>query len=226
MAVASTETNGESSPNGDGNGLKKIVVVGAGPAGLLLSILLAKQGINVELLEATEKLDEQPRAAHYASPAVYELRRAGVLDDIIERGFKPSSACWRKGNGEFVAGMNFAVLPDDHPERMVVLPLDRLGKLLYAHLQKYPSAKVSWGHQVVAIGEDDGKAWAQEKTASGLVKVEGDYVIGADGANSTVRKLVFGPDSFEGETLDAAIVATNVREAMGPSDETNMKSPY
>ncbi|EED12007.1 hypothetical protein TSTA_000790 [Talaromyces stipitatus ATCC 10500] len=106
--------------------LSKIIVVGAGPSGLLLSILLAKHGINVELLEATERLDEQPRAAHYASPAVYELRRAGVIDDVIESGFKPTSACWRKANGEIIAGMRFDVVPDD-PERMVVLPLDRLG---------------------------------------------------------------------------------------------------
>lgn len=211
MAVESMQTNGQSSSKGDCTGLTKIVVVGAGPSGLLLSILLAKQGIDVELLEATEKLDEQPRAAHYASPAVYELRRAGVIDDVIERGFKPSTACWRKANGELIAGMNFAALPEDHPERMVVLPLDRLGKLLYTHLPKYPSAKVNWGHKVVEIGEDDGKAWAQAETASGLITVEGDYVIGADGANSTVRKLLFGTNNFEGETLDAAIVATNVR---------------
>ena len=50
------------------------------------------------------------------------------------------------------------------------------------------------------------------ETGSGLAKFEGEYVIGADGANSTVRKLLFGPNSFEGETLDAAIIATNVSD--------------
>lgn len=208
MAISETQTNGHGP--GAQSQLSKVVVVGAGPSGLLLSNLLAKHGISVELLEATDTLDEQPRAAHYASPAVYELRRAGIIDDIIERGFKPSSACWRKANGEIIAGMRFDVVPDD-PERMVVLPLDRLGKLLYAHLQRKPLAKVRWGHRVTEIGEENGKAWVKAETASGTVKVEGDYVVGADGANSTIRKLLFGPNSFEGETLDAAIVATNVR---------------
>lgn len=205
-----TVTNSQTNSSRPGK-LSKIIVVGAGPSGLLLAILLAKHGINVELLEATEKLDEQPRAAHYASPAVYELRRAGVIDDVIERGFKPSNACWRKANGEIITGMRFDVVPDD-PERMVVLPLDRLGKLLYAHLQRQPLAKVHWGHRVTEIGEENGKAWVKAETASGAAKFEGDYVIGADGANSTVRKLLFGPNSFEGETLDAAIIATNVSD--------------
>jgi 2-polyprenyl-6-methoxyphenol hydroxylase-like FAD-dependent oxidoreductase len=189
--------------------ISNVVVVGAGPSGILLSILLAKHGIKVDLLEATETIDEQPRAAHYAPPAVYELRRAGVIDEVIERGFKPASGCWRKANGEVIVGMRFDAIPDD-PERMVVLPLDRLGKLMYAHLQKLPLATVRWGHRVVNIGEEGDKAWVEAQTVTGLVKVEGDYVIGADGATSTIRRLLFGPNSFQGETLDAAIVATNV----------------
>ncbi|CRG91368.1 Para-nitrophenol 4-monooxygenase [Talaromyces islandicus] len=190
-------------------GLLNVVVVGAGPSGILLSILLAKHGIKVDLLEATETLDEQPRAAHYASPAVYELRRAGIIDEVIERGFKPSSGCWRKASGEVIVGMRFDVIPDD-PERMVVLPLDSLGKLMYSHLQKLQLVTVKWGHRVVNIGEEGDKAWVEAQSAWGLVRVEGDYVVGADGATSTIRKLLFGPNSFPGETLDAAIVATNV----------------
>jgi len=189
--------------------LSKVVVVGAGPSGLLLSILLAKQGVNIELLEATEKLDEQPRAAHYAPPAVYELRRAGVLDDVAAQGFKPSDFCWRKQDGSLICGMSFSVL-GDHPERMVVLPLNRLGKILYAHLQRYPTAKVKWGHRVVDIGQDEDKAWVHVETASGRQKVEADYIIGCDGANSQIRRSLFGNTNFPGETLDAAIVATNV----------------
>ena len=190
--------------------LSKVVVVGAGPSGLLLSLLLAKHGVPVELLEATHELDNQPRAAHYSSPAVYELRRAGVIDDVIERGFKPSAFCWRKPNGEMIGYLKFDVDPDD-PMRMVVLPLDRLGKLLYEHLQRYPVASVKWGHRVVALGEDADKAWVQAETETGLVTIEGDYVIGADGANSFIRRTLFGGQaSFPGETLNATIIATNV----------------
>ena len=60
--------------------------MGAGPAGLLLGILLSKQGINTIIVEAASKLDENPRAAHYASIAVQEMRRAGVLEDVRKEG--------------------------------------------------------------------------------------------------------------------------------------------
>lgn len=203
--------NSKSSTTASTDGaLKKVIVVGAGPSGLLLSILLARNGVNVELLEATEVLDKQPRAAHYASPAVYELRRAGVIDEVIEKGFKPNSFCWRKADGTLVAAMRYDCLPDDEPERMVVLPLDRLGKVLYSNLQKYPNATVRWSHRVTNVGSDENKAWVNVETKDGPITVEGDYVIGCDGATSQVRRSLFGPNSFPGETLDAAIIATNV----------------
>ncbi|WP_163068688.1 FAD-dependent oxidoreductase, partial [Acinetobacter baumannii] len=49
-----------------------ILIVGAGPSGLLLALMLGKKGIPVRLLEAAASLDNRPRATHYSPPAVYE----------------------------------------------------------------------------------------------------------------------------------------------------------
>ncbi|KAJ6102074.1 hypothetical protein N7486_004501 [Penicillium sp. IBT 16267x] len=189
--------------------IKKVIVVGAGPSGLILGLLLAKQGIEVELLDAGSEIDKQPRAAHYASPAVYELGRAGVLEDIKTRGFHPAGFAWRQFDGTFIAGMDHAVLPNDYPTRMVVLPLDRLGELLYEHIQRQPTAQVKWSHRVVRIGQDQGQAWVEAETPNNLQRSDADYVIGCDGASSTVRRELFGPE-YPGETLNAQIIATNV----------------
>ncbi|KAJ5656854.1 hypothetical protein N7507_008804 [Penicillium longicatenatum] len=189
--------------------IKKVIIVGAGPSGLILGLLLAKQRIEVELLDAGSEIDKQPRAAHYASPAVYELGRAGVLEDIKTRGFQPAGFAWRQFDGTFIAGMNHAVLPDDYPNKMVVLPLDRLGELLYEHIRQQPTAQVKWSHRVVRIGQEEGQAWVETETPNGLQRSEADYVIGCDGASSTVRRELFGPE-YPGETLNAQIIATNV----------------
>ena len=183
--------------------------MGAGPSGLILALLLSKKGISVELLDAGAELDKQPRAAHYASAATYELERAGVLDDLKERGFSPEGFAFRKFDTSFIAGINHASLPEDYPYKMQVLPLDQLGQLLYEHLQRQPKAVVKWSHRVVKIGQDQGKAWVDVETTSGTHRSQADYVIGCDGASSTVRRELFGPE-YPGETLNAQIIATNV----------------
>jgi len=109
----------------------------------------------------------------------------------------------------FIAGMKLDVLPDDYPYKMQVLPLDRLGQLLYEHLQRQPTAQVRWSHRVMKVGQDQSKAWVDIETPNGTLRSEGDYVIGCDGASSTVRRELFGPE-YPGETLNAQIIATNV----------------
>lgn len=187
----------------------QVIIVGAGPSGLILSLLLAKEGIEVELLDAGVELDKQPRAAHYASAATYELSRTGVLDDLKAAGFSPKAFAWRKPDTSFIAGISHAVLPEDYPYKMQILPLDQLGQILYTHLQRQPTASVKWAHRVVKIGQGPDKAWVDIETPDGLYRAEADYVIGCDGASSTVRRELFGPE-YPGETLNAQIVATNV----------------
>lgn len=202
-----------------------MIVVGAGPSGLILGLLLAKQGIEVELLDAGAELNDQPRAAHYASPAAYELDRAGVLDDVKASGITPKGFAWRQMDTTFIAGMKLGVLPDDYPYNMQVLPLDRLGKLLYEHIQRQPTAHVKWSHRVVKIGQDEGKAWVDVETPNGTVRSEGDYVVGCDGASSTVRRELFGPE-YPGETLNAQIIATNVGSSTLHLENENTADDY
>ncbi|KAL4934784.1 hypothetical protein BDV06DRAFT_229454 [Aspergillus oleicola] len=189
--------------------LKKVIIVGAGPSGLLLGLLLSKAGITVELLDAESKVSDQPRAAHYASPAAYELDRAGVLDDVKARGFTFKTMAWRKPDTSFVAGTTTEYLPESYRYKMVVLPLDLLGELLVEHIGRQPNARVMWEHKVVQVGQDEEQAWVDVETPSGRKRLTADYVVGCDGASSTVRRELFGPE-YPGETLNAQIIATNV----------------
>ncbi len=47
---------------------------------------LTKHGIAVDILEAEDHLDQQPRAAIYGTPAIPEFHRAGILDEMRRRG--------------------------------------------------------------------------------------------------------------------------------------------
>lgn len=187
------------------------IVVGAGPAGLLLALRLAQQNIAVCLLDMAETLDAQPRATHYASPAVYELARAEVLDEIREAGFDPKVVSFRRldENRTRYATMDAAVL-GNHPDRMACLPLNDLSRILLARLEKQPTASVRWQCKVVGLGQDEMRAWLDLETATGKERLFASYIAGCDGANSQVRRSLFGDWEFPGRTWNEQIVATNV----------------
>ncbi|KAH6980743.1 hypothetical protein BKA56DRAFT_673223 [Ilyonectria sp. MPI-CAGE-AT-0026] len=189
-------------------GFQDVIVVGAGPAGLLLSLLLSQSGIPVTLLDMSSDLDKNPRATHYAAPAMFELNRAGVGADMRARGFVPAGVSWRKLDGTAIVTLDAGTLTED-PDRMTCLPLDQLGQLLREHLQKQQNVKILFDHKVVSIDQDDNKAWVHVETPDGTKRLGADYIVGCDGANSQIRRSLFGDWEFPGKTWDKQIVATN-----------------
>ncbi|KAM5354809.1 hypothetical protein ACJ41O_001455 [Fusarium nematophilum] len=189
----------------------KVLIVGAGPSGQLLGLLLAKHNISVTIVEQASHLDNNPRATHYGPPAVRILNLAGVGDDLRSRGFAPDTVAWRRLDGTYIAGLNHESHKDS-PDRLTALPLNQLGELLHEHSQKFPSLKYLFNHRVTRVGQDDSKAWvvAEDVKTKEQIRLEADYVVGCDGANSIVRRALFGDLDFPGKTWDEQIVATNV----------------
>ena len=197
-------------PNQASNIHTQVIIVGAGPSGLVLSLLLAQAGIRVTLLDSGSTIDSSPRAAHYAPSAIQILQRAGVLEDVRRDGFIPGDMSWRQIDGSPIVTVK-DVAQRHNPDAMTVLPLNLLGKVLLRHAEKNEMIAIRWDCEVVGVEQGEKEAWAVVRAPGGdESKVAGDYVVGCDGGNSTVRKALFGGD-FPGKTWDAQIVATNVR---------------
>lgn len=93
---------------------------------------------------------------------------------------------------------------------MVCLPLNSLTRLIMEHLEKQPTAELRWSHKVTAtLGQNDRNAWIMVETPSGEQRFEADYIVGCDGANSQVRRALYGDMGFPGRTWEEQIVATN-----------------
>ena len=188
-----------------------VIVVGAGPSGLLLSLLLARAKIPVTLVEKASKLDSQPRATHYAAPAASVLRRAGVVDEVAARGFFPNKLTFRTLQNEVLGVVDHTIISENE-ERLICLPLNELGEILLARLQNEPFATILWDHEVMAnIKDDNGIGFIVVKTPEGEKELRARYIVGCDGANSQIRRGLFGDWEFPGKTWDVQIVATNVR---------------
>lgn len=179
---------------------------------MTLALLLAKQDIKVVVLEAADKLDDQPRATHYSHPALHELRRAGVLDEVTkhEYAFEPNGLTWRKLDGSPLALLDMHLVPAEYQQ--VCLPLNHLTPIILKHLERQPSAEIRWRHLVTGpLGQDDDCAWVTVETPNGVEKMTADYIVGCDGGNSFIRKSLFTKRSdFAGHTWDAQIVASTV----------------
>ena len=205
-----------------------VLIVGAGPSGLLLALLLGLRGIPTLVVESSSSLDQQPRATHYGMPAVQVLRRAGVLDDVLDQGFHMRHVSWRKLNGEYLASINLDDLDgvDGGEDRIAVLPLQKLGAIILRHIEEKCQGvvEVSWGCKVENVEQDDDKAWVTIRTPSTSTTtspsttiettsttISSQYIIGCDGANSIIRRTLFSssPDPFPGTTWPVQVVATN-----------------
>ena len=117
---------------------------------------------------------------------------------------------WRNIRGEAITSTKNVSQHPHNPEALTVLPLGMLGALLLEHVERHDNLTVRWDANVVAVVNGEGKCWAVVKGKDGVEeRVEGDYLVGCDGANSQVRRTLFG-NEFPGKTWDAQIVATNV----------------
>lgn len=184
-------------------------MVGAGPSGLILTLLLARRGIECTLLDAGDSPDERPRATHYEQAAIQVLRRAGILEDLRSHGYIPGNICWRKLDHSMVAEMRDSSQVSN-PDSTTILPLGSLVKILVKHVQTYDNIALHWGHSVTDIGQDNRSAYVGGTQSDGTAfRFEGDFVCGTDGGRSTVRKSLFGR-RFEGFSWERQLIATNV----------------
>lgn len=187
----------------------EVIVVGAGPVGLLTALMVAKEGISVTLLEQYAAIIQSPRAMAYGPAAVVELERAGIAQDCRDVGMEPEDyrfvLRWITIDNKLVADLSCDLIEGYPP---VLCGQHEVAEIILRHLSGFPHAKVLWNHKVVAIESNEETVTAIAETPAGRVHILGKYLVGADGAGSSVRKLI--GCTYDGFTYDKMVVATNV----------------
>lgn len=186
-----------------------VIVIGAGPVGLLTALRLAQGGVPVTLLEANLQIESSPRAMAYQPPAVKELDKAGILEDVRKVGGRGDKVCWRRtSTGEVIAELERNTTPE-HPYENLVIGQHELAEVILRHFKHFNNTQVCWNHRVIAITQADDKVSVTVEAPGDEKKVfHSRYVVGADGGKSSVRRLCNIP--FEGFTWPQQLVSTNV----------------
>lgn len=181
-----------------------VVIVGAGPTGLMAALLLQHSGIKVRILDKNTQQAHESRAFVLHARSLELLESIGIVDKFLVRGvIAPGVQLFV--NGHKAAEINLDDIgADDTPYTFILmLPQSEIEKILIAELERR-GILVEYHTEVTAFEQNDEGVVVRAITVEGKqYSISAAYLIGADGAHSVVRKnlgLVFAgaayPENF------------------------------
>ena len=183
----------------------QVIVVGAGPVGLVAAIELRRRGVDVLIIDKRESVAPWAKAVGIQPRTLEIWDQVGMVEPVL------SASLTMRGqvmyvNGERAGELAFPV-PDQVPYGFICLPQHATEELLGAHLTSL-GATVSRGVELVDVAADDAGVTATLRDADGDRRVSAEYLVSAEGAHSLVRKamgLTFEGDAFPEEYMLADV---------------------
>jgi 2-polyprenyl-6-methoxyphenol hydroxylase-like FAD-dependent oxidoreductase len=167
-----------------------VLVVGYGPVGQVLTILLAQRGYRVTVLERKAEPYPRPRAVHYDDEIARIFAAAGVGDEMAAVSMPSGEYDWQNADGRTLLHFDWgAAGPSGWPaSNMFAQP--RLEAVLAARAESFPSVQVRRGWQAAGLAEvgDHVEVTAIGPSGGPDEVIRARYVVGCDGANSFVRE--------------------------------------
>jgi 2-polyprenyl-6-methoxyphenol hydroxylase-like FAD-dependent oxidoreductase len=189
-----------------------VVVVGAGPTGLTAAGDLARAGRSVAVLERWPAINPSSRAFATMARTLEVFDARGIADDLLVRSHKASGVTIFGG-----ARIDLTHLDSPYGFAMIT-PQTNVDQAIAAYAVAQ-GADIRRGIEVVDLEQGADGVYVATRPNGGSENVEklwrAKYVIGADGAHSTVRALL-GVD-FPGKTVLSSIVLADVKLAHGPT---------
>jgi 2-polyprenyl-6-methoxyphenol hydroxylase-like FAD-dependent oxidoreductase len=167
-----------------------VLVVGAGPTGLVLALYLAHQGVTPRIVERNGGPGEASRAMAVHARTLEFYRQLGFADEVIAQGIKMKRIHLREGHeevatfqfGDFGEGLSpypFALsFPQDDHERLLVQRLSAAG------------VEVEWNTELVALVDEGDRVHATLSRDGVDETLDVAYLCGCDGARSAVRQTL------------------------------------
>jgi 2-polyprenyl-6-methoxyphenol hydroxylase-like FAD-dependent oxidoreductase len=175
-----------------------VIVVGAGPVGLVAGCELARRGVSVRVIDKLTEPTDQSRAIAVHARSLDMFDRMGIVDDLLGTGIKAIAM------QTYTGGRKLYRVPLGEVDSAFPFTLNtaqtETERILGEHLQSL-GVVVERGVELVALSQDDDRAHLTLQRSGSTEQVSASWVIGADGARSAVRKLVGATltGSFVGE---------------------------
>jgi 3-(3-hydroxy-phenyl)propionate hydroxylase len=170
-----------------------ICIVGYGPTGATLANLIAQCGLSVVVIEREADMYKLPRAVHFDGETMRVFQSLGIADQLSKKvRINPGM--------RFVDQKKSVILDWPRPQEIGVqgwhssyrLHQPDLEHLLRKKLSSYANATVISDTEVVALSEDKEsvEVTCRRMSDGSKIQLNTKYVVGCDGANSVVRRLI------------------------------------
>jgi 2-polyprenyl-6-methoxyphenol hydroxylase-like FAD-dependent oxidoreductase len=166
---------------------RTVLISGGGIAGCTLAYWLSRHGLRVTVVERAAAVRSSGSPVDVRGPAARVAERMGVMERIRAESTGVKGLSFVDDTGRQVARVG---LPQADNTRQVELPRGDLAAILYEEGRE--SAEFLFDDSIAALEQD---AHGVDVTFERAAPRRFDLVVGADGLHSTVRRLVFGPES-------------------------------
>ncbi|MFD1539835.1 FAD-dependent oxidoreductase [Nonomuraea guangzhouensis] len=173
-----------------------VVIAGGGPNGLMLACELRLAGVRPVVLERLPEPSDEPKANGLLGQVVKMIDRRGLYERLSGNPAppRPNSAYFMFG----AMGLDLSLLADS-PIYALPVPQRRIVQVLQERAVEL-GVEIRRGHEAVGLSQDDDAVTVDVAGPGGAYQLRARYLIGADGAHSTTRKL--SGIGFPGITYD------------------------
>ncbi|PRX90910.1 FAD-dependent monooxygenase [Allonocardiopsis opalescens] len=184
-----------------------VLIVGAGPVGMLLACELLQQGVPVRIVDGARGHSAHSRATIMWPRLLELLHRTGLTERIVAAGHRVEGVSYFSGGRPL--GTAWLSRMTDTPYPFAVGIAQSATEDIMEQRLTELGGKIERGTRLTALrGVEGGRQLAVLESPDGSAEeVSTPWLVGADGAHSTVRKLLDIP--FEGEQLDVSFAITD-----------------
>jgi 2-polyprenyl-6-methoxyphenol hydroxylase-like FAD-dependent oxidoreductase len=190
----------------------KVLIIGAGPSGLMMAAQLLRYGVQPVIIDSKQGPTNHSKALAVQARSLEIYRQMGIIDRIINGGKQAGGVIFNQ-EGTPIASLSLSNIGEgETPFPFIHLYQQSKNERLLLDFLTTNCCPVYWETSLLSVKQTAQQAEVQLQAGQEIINLTCDWLIGADGAHSTVRKqlqIPFNGDTYQHEFYLADVELNN-----------------